>query len=176
MKWLQVLRAILNLVYFFSWISAISAPFVAWLAIRGIGVNAAGLNTSLLNSKPALYTLLTAIVIGYFFFLAMIHHLRKAAYLITPTQLISDRLQHHFYKAGLYCVIGSLLTKLPMVGYTYIIAPLFIKNRATLETTFELGFGFDSILVVMAFGIFLILFSKIIKISLNLQEEQALTV
>jgi hypothetical protein len=106
----------------------------------------------------------------------MIHHLRKAAYKITPHQLISSTLQKHFYKAGLFCVIGGLLSKLPSVAYQYIIAPLLISNHTAIWASIDFGYGFDSILVTLTFGIFLIIFSKIVQISLNLQEEQALTV
>jgi hypothetical protein len=176
MKWLQILRAILNLLYFFSWMTAVCAPFIAWLAVEGIDVNAAGLGTSFIKSKPALYIILSLMVVGYFFFLAMIHHLRKAAYKITPRQLISVTLQKHFYKAGLFCVIGGLLSKLPSVAYQYIISPLLLSNRIAARASIDFGYGFDSILVTLTFGIFLIIFSKIVKMSLQLQEEQALTV
>jgi hypothetical protein len=176
MKWLQILRAILNLLYFFSWITAISAPFIAWLVITGTVDYSSNINTGIAANKIALVIIMSLVVIGYFFFLAMIHHLRKAAYLITPSQLISDTLQHHFYRAGLFCVIGSLLAKLPSVAYIYVISPLFIKSVATTRAGLELGYGFDSIFAVLTFGIFLIVFSKIIKTSLDLQQEQALTV
>lgn len=176
MRWLQILRAILNFLYFFGWVSALCAPFIAFLAIEGIDVNAAGLNTGFIKSKPALYVVLTMIVVGYFFYLAMIHHLRKAVYQINLRQLLSNDLTKHLYKAGLFCVIGALMTKLPTVFYQYIVAPLIISDFVGMRATVDLGYGFDSVLVILTFGIFLIIFSKIIERSLMLQEENALTI
>ncbi|MGB5980971.1 MAG: hypothetical protein WBG46_02395 [Nonlabens sp.] len=176
MRWLQILRAILNFLYFFAWVSAICAPLLAFMAAGGIDVNAAGLDTGIIKSKPVLYLVMGFIVVGYFFYLAMIHHLRKAVYQINLRQLLSQDLKRHLYRAGLFCVIGGLLTKLPAAVYKYIVAPLLISEQVGIRATVDLGYGFDSILVILAFGIFMIIFSKIIERSLMLQEENALTV
>ena len=176
MSWLSVLRAILNFLYFFAWISAVAAPMIFFSAVSGVDIYVSGLDVNLIENPFFYYSILAASVAGHFFYLAMIHHLRKSVYKINRRQLLSFDLKSHLFKAGLYCVIGGLLTKVCGAVFRYFIYPLMNEDYSRIKTPLNINDSFDSIFLILAFGIFLIIFSKIIERSLMLQEENALTV
>ncbi|MFT7084168.1 MAG: hypothetical protein ACJAT0_002666, partial [Nonlabens sp.] len=83
----------------------------------------------------------------------------------------------HFYRAGLFCVIGSLITKVPSVIYKYATMSVIKSNAISIKNvSIDLGFSFDSFLVITALGIFLIIISKIINQSIKIQQENDLTI
>ncbi len=176
MSWLSVLRAILNLLYFFGWMSALAAPLMLFMAISGADIYVSGIDIDVVQNKVLYYSILIASVVGHFFYLAMIHHLRKAVYKINRRQLLSFDLKSHLFKAGLFCVIGGMLTKVCGSVFKYFIYPLLDEDYSRVRTPLNINDSFDSIFLILAFGIFLIIFSKIIERSLMLQEENALTV
>ena len=176
MRWLQVLRAILNFLYFFGWMSAVSCLIIPIMIYNGVPTIIEGISSELIENDILLYTAVVTAITGYFFYLAMIYHLKKAVYLINPKRLLSARLQTHLYKAGLFCVIAGVLTKVIPFIFKYLIAPFLSGYKSHYGVELNMTNGFDSILVILTFGIFLIIFSKIIERSLILQKENSLTI
>ncbi|AGC76332.1 hypothetical protein LX97_00999 [Nonlabens dokdonensis] len=176
-SWLSTLRAIMTLVYFFAWLSAIGAPISIILFSSGVESAFESLGIKIYNVHWTFYGVLALSIIGYWLFLAMIHHLRKASYRITPYRFMDTRIERHFYYAGLFCVVGSLVTKVPAVIYKYTTMAIVKSNKILLnDVSIDFGFSFDSFMVILAFGIFLIIISKIIKQSILIQEENDLTI
>ncbi|WP_405370327.1 DUF2975 domain-containing protein [Nonlabens sp. Asnod2-A12] len=175
--WLSTLRAILTLVYFFSWISAVLAPFTLFLFTDGLATKFTNFGEDIYNIHWTFYLVLALSVIGYWFFLGMIYHLRKASYRISPHRFIDELIKVHLYKAGLFCVIGLLITKLPTYIYKYVTMPI-VKDMDLSDSSnsVHLGISFDSAFVLLAFGIFLIIISKIMNESIIIQEENELTI
>lgn len=175
--WLSTLRAILTLVYFFSWISAVFAPFTFFLFTDGLATKFTNFGEDIYNIHWTFYLVLALSVVGYWFFLGMIYHLRKASYRISPHKFIDELIKVHLYKAGLFCVVGLLITKLPTYIYKYVTMPI-VKDMNLLDTSIgiDLGFSFDSAFVLLAFGIFLIIISKIMNQSIIIQQENDLTI
>jgi hypothetical protein len=176
-SWLSLLRAIMTLIYFFTWMSAILAPIAFFVFADKEQTSFENFGVTIFNVHWTFYVVLGLSIIGYFLFLAMIFHLKKVAYRITPKRFIDNEIKNHFYKAGLFCVMGALLTKIPAVVYKYSTL-VIVKNKKVLikDASLQLGISFDSVLVILAFGIFLIIVSKIIAQSIELKIENDLTI
>ncbi|ARN78104.1 hypothetical protein BST97_08890 [Nonlabens spongiae] len=159
--------------------SALAAPLMLFMALSGVDIYVSGIDIDVVQNKVLYYSILIASVADHFFYLAMIHHLRKAVYKINRRQLLSFDLKSHLFKAGLFCVIGGMLTKVCGAVFKYFIYPLYpllYEDYPRVRTPLNINDSFDSIFLILAFGIFLIIFSKIIERGLMLQEENALTV
>jgi hypothetical protein len=101
--------------------------------------------------------------------------MKKAAWLLNPSSIIKLPITVHFYKAGLYCIVGALLNRVPPYVYKYVNIQEFGKLGLT-DSAMNMGFSFDSMLVIISFGIFLIITSKIMSISALIKEENDLTI
>lgn len=175
--WLSVLRAIMTLVYFFTWISAVLAPISFFIFADNFEMSFDNFGIDLYNVHWTFYVVLVLSVMGYWMFLAMLYHLKKVSYRITPYRFIDLEIERHFYRAGLFCVIGSLITKVPSVIYKYATMSVIKPNAISIKNvSIDLGFSFDSFLVITALGIFLIIISKIINQSIKIQQENDLTI
>ncbi len=172
MSWLSVLRAILNLLYIFSWIGMICAPFMAYISVNIIDYDQSDIGSSFVKSEPFLYFIAFLSIIGYFFYLMMIYHLKKSVFKMNHRQLLGPDLKRHLFKAGIYCISGGLVSKISQSFYKYISA----SDHESYRTPIDINNGYESVFLILVFGIFLIIFSKIIERSLLLQEENALTV
>lgn len=125
--------------------------------------------------------LLVAILasVSQILFVLMIYELRKAAQLLDVTDKIKDSLLHiRFRKAGVYCIAGSLLNRIPAYWY-------YLKHKSTFNITpeprafsisYNLGVSYDSMLFLLSIGIFLLLISEIVKSNEALKEENDLTI
>ncbi|WP_438961080.1 DUF2975 domain-containing protein [Nonlabens sp.] len=173
MKSLQVLRAVLGFVYFFGWMAAIGSPilFIDPVIHRGIQLS----GYTVYNIHWSFYLVAGAVVIGYFFFVAMIYYLRKVAWSIKPKKLFQDDLAPYFRKAGWSCIIGIIITKIPVVIYFYSVQ---INHPDTVVTRNGLspGLSYDSFFVITAFGLFLLIMGKITQNARELQKENDLTI
>lgn len=176
MSWLSVLRAILNLLYIFSWIGMICAPFMAYISVNIIDYDQSDIGSSFVKSEPFLYFIAFLSIIGYFFYLMMIYHLKKSVFKMNHRQLLGPDLKRHLFKAGIYCISGGLVSKISQYFYKYISSPNYASEYIAYRTPIDINNGYESVFLILAFGIFLIIFSKIIERSLMLQEENALTV
>ncbi|QJP33988.1 DUF2975 domain-containing protein [Nonlabens sp. Ci31] len=176
-SWLSMLRAIMTLVYFFTWISAVLGPVAFFVFVDNYETGFDNFGVDLYNVHWTFYVVLALSVMGYWMFLAMVYHLRKVSYRISPYRFIDVEIEKHFYRAGLFCVIGSLITKIPSLIYKYATMAVVKSNAISMKNvSIDLGFSFDSFLVIIAFGIFLIIISKIINQSIKIQQENDLTI
>lgn len=177
MSWLSLLRAIMNWLYFFSWFSVIASVIILVLIPFDDGIGITLFGKRIFNVHWSFYIVTVLAVIGYWLFLAMIYHLKKASYAITPYRFVDPVIQKHFYKAGLFCVIGSLVSNVPTYIYSLATKTRLNAERTAIEkVSLNLGFSFDSFIVIIAFGIFLIIISKVIDQSIQIQKENDLTI
>jgi hypothetical protein len=165
------------LIYFFTWISAVLAPLSFFIFTGSSQAAFENFGIQIFNVHWTFYIVLSLSVLGCFLFLAMIYHLKKAAYQITPYRFVDEEIGRHFFKAGWYCIVGTLITRIPAVIYKYSTLSLVKSIGFNADTTdVRLGMSFDSILVIIAFGIFMIIISKIIKQSVKIKCENDLTI
>jgi hypothetical protein len=175
MRWFKILRATLGLIYFFAIISTIASPFYFFLAGSGAEskFNLGGIVVQ--NINWLFYIVLGLVIISQFLFVLMIYHMKKASWLLNPSTIINLPISAHFNKAGLYCIAGALLNRVPPYIYRYANIQEFTKLGLN-DSAMNMGFSFDSMLVVISFGIFIIITSKILKISALIKEENDLTI
>ncbi len=175
MSLISVLRAILNFVFFFSVIGALTAPVIAWMAVtEDIYSHFNYIEKDSLNSS--LYTVLVMLmVLGYFLFVAMIYYLKQAAYTINHRQMTSEKLRLSLHRAGWLCIAGTALFKLPQLLVSFIIRPINHQS-SSLSSGVELTLLPDSFLVLVAFGLFLVIQARMIARHLELQDELKYTI
>ncbi|BAO54719.1 hypothetical protein [Nonlabens marinus] len=172
MRWISILRAVLGFLYFFAWASALASPLYFIMADDGFTLNFKLGGYLLQNNHWTFYIVLSLCITAQFLFLAMIHYLRRAANLMDPMRSISIEVSSSLNKAGIACVSGALLFKIPAFIYFY--SPYNDIKR--LSNSMDFGYSFDSLLVLIAFGIILILTSRIIGLSIRLKEENDLII
>ncbi|WP_194851482.1 DUF2975 domain-containing protein [Nonlabens antarcticus] len=172
MRWISILKAVLGFLYFFAWFQVLAFPMYFVMADDGYTMSFELGGYLLSNGHWTFYLVLSCCVAAQFFFLGMIYYLRAAARLMTPQQGISFDVSKHLNRAGLACVIGALLFKIPAFFY-------FFSNNNTVNRpsqSMNMGYSFDSLLMLVAFGIILILISKIIGMSVLVKQENDLTI
>jgi len=175
MRWIKFLRALLGFVYFFAAFSAILSPFYFFIAGDGFETKFNLGGTVVPNLNWVFYLVLGLTIISQFLFVIMLYNMKKAAWLLKPSSIVSLSIANHFYKAGIFCVAGALLNRIPVFIYKYV----NIKEFAAYDissSAVNMGFSFDSMLVIISFGIFLVVTSKIIKMSIIIKEENDLTI
>ncbi|WP_438968624.1 DUF2975 domain-containing protein [Nonlabens sp.] len=177
MKLLNILRVLITITYYLICISAILTPIAFFILGNGYVDVFTTFGYEVYNLHWSFYIIIALSILGYYFLLGMVYHLRKVAYTISPRLFINAKIENHFYKAGLYCLIGALITRLPSYIYHYLTKDLIdVGSKPQANSTLILGFSFDSILVILTFGVFLIIISKIMKQALKIQEENDLTI
>jgi hypothetical protein len=174
MSWLSVLRAILTFVFFFSCIGALTAPFMAWMAYSEYMERVSDLFDT--QQKLLSRFLFALVVINYWLFVVMIYYLKKSAYKIKKRYAFQAELQKYLYRAGLLCVIATLI-KLPisiLMNSDYLFLP--VQNDGYYWQAFmEINPQHD-LLIMTSFGIFLIILSKVVGENLSLKEDVKYTV
>lgn len=175
MKWIKFLRALLGFVYLFSWLSAVASIIFIFIAGSGsdLPFNIGG--NLVQNFHWSFYVVLILAIISQFVFVFMIYHMKKASWLIAPRSITNSALSKHLNMAGILCFVGVLLNRIPSYVYN-----IFTRSQLDDSYRFDLsinfGFSFDSMLVIVSFGIFLMITSKILKITAALKQENDLTI
>ncbi len=175
MKWIRFLRALLGFVYFFAWISAVGSLIYFFIAESSSDLPFNIGSNIVQNFHWTFYLVLALAVISQFVFVYMIFQMKKASWLITPNNFVREELVNHLKLAGISCLVGVLLNRVPSYIYS-------VFTRSQLDHSFKVklamnfGFSFDSMLVIISFGIFLIITSKIIKVSALIKQENDLTI
>ncbi len=175
MKWIKFLRALLGFVYLFALLSAVASPVYFFMASEKLSFtfNIGGFLVR--NIHWSFYVVLSLAIISQFLFVYMIYHLKKASWLLTPRKVFDGGLNKHLYAAGIVCVLGAILNRVPAFLYKYINFQE-LRDNGMQGAGFDFGFSFDSMLVIIVFGVFLIVLSKIIALSASFKQENDLTI
>lgn len=175
MRWIKFLRALLGFVYFFSILSAIAAPLLFFFSTMDskIAFNLSG--TEIENVHWSFYMVVAMAVLAQFLFVAMIYYMKKASWLLNPKKIFSTELSRYLNYAGILCLVSIVLYKVPINIYRVVFGRQF-DSAKNLNISFDFGFSFDSMLVIIAFGIFLVITSKIIRASALIKQENDLTI
>jgi hypothetical protein len=175
MRWIKFLRALLGFVYLFAGLSAIGSLlyFVIASSESAMTFNIGG--SIVQNVHWTFYIVLSLGIISQFVFVYMIYHMKKAAWLLNPRRVFSSNLSKHLKIAGVTCIVGALINRIPAFIYSIYTSYTFPKTKH-LDYSMNFGFSFDSLLVIISFGIFLIITSQILKMSAVIKEENDLTI
>lgn len=169
MRKLIILRAILNLFFFFLIMDAIVTLFLFILFLFSdellipIMIN----NQQLTSINQAEIFLLMSAFIGFAFFIYGVFLFKKVLDHFTRRKLFNNQIIKYFKLIGLSFILYSLLTNLSVFIY---------KIAATNK--FELVFfsGFNSFLFSLSIGLFFIVLGEIFSIAKNYKEESDLTI
>ncbi|ALM20977.1 hypothetical protein AAT17_06960 [Nonlabens sp. MIC269] len=173
MKAIQVLRAILRLLYFFAILKIVFLPIEFLLTVNNIEIyELSGFLIS--NHHWSFYPVLLLFYVGLVFFVIMLYHLKIAAFTITPKHLFNLQTGESLKKAGWFCITGVVLTNIPV--WAYHIYSLTLKIKFFDHRVIRVGSGFEATLVVVSFGLFLIILSKLASEGVKLKQENDLTI
>ncbi len=175
MGWIRFLRALLGFVFLFSLMAAIGSPVYLFVASERLGFSFNVGGILIRNIDSSFYVVISLVVLSQFLFVYMIHHLKKASWLLAPRKAFAGGLSRHLHLAGIACVIGALLNRLPAFIYKYWFFKE-LRGDSGFSEGLNFGFSFDSLLVLIVFGVFLIVLSKIISVSSSIKEENDLTI
>ena len=175
MKWISLFRAVLNVVYFFSVASAVAAPLAVFLAARESTLKFEIGGQVLENVHWSFYVVLVLALIGYFVFVRMLYLMKQAARFLNSKTLFSHKIADQITLAGKNCVLAAVLTKLPAFLYGAFI-PLASDSFTNFRYSITFGYGFDSLLVIISFGFFLMLTGIVMKEVNTLKQENDLTI
>jgi hypothetical protein len=174
MRWIKILSAILDLLYLFAILSALGVTMFFFVAIAESNLHFQVSNYDIKNVHWSFYPVVITTVLSQYLFLGMIHQMRRAARFLKKRNFLRVGLSKLIYRAGILCVIGVLMNRVPSFLYTMI----HIQPSRTDEThsTLSLLYSFDSMLIVISFGLFLIITAKIVQYGIALKQENDLTI
>ncbi|WP_431472418.1 DUF2975 domain-containing protein [Nonlabens sp. SCSIO 43208] len=172
MKAIRILRAILRLLYFFSILNGLFLPITFIIASNAdVIFQISGYLLS--NHHWSFYLVMILFFVGYLFFVMMLYHLKNAAFKITPKQLFNDQIANSLKKAGWFCIIGVVLMNVP--AWIYHLFSL-MQNIDLGNSAVRIESGFGATLVIVSFGLFLVILSKLASEGVKLKQENDLTI
>lgn len=170
MKKLQILKAILDFIWFFSTIASIGLliflPFYLFGSDMDLPVTING-QEIVPNNLPS-KLLIFATVISGLLFLFSIYLLRKVVGYFQKREIFNPHVIKNFNLIGKLIIVSSLISN----------SSLFIFNIINQHyIALSLGFGsYDSFLISISLGLFFMVISEIFKIAKNMKEENELTI
>jgi len=171
MKQLNILKAILDLFWFFTLIAAIGIvvflPFYSFSSEVDIPIKIKGqeIATNTLFSKIVVFVN----VLSGLLFLYSIYLLRKVVGLFQKKEIFNDKVVHLFKIIGQSIIASSLISNVSLFVYK------FIENEDRADLVLDLG-SYDSFLISISLGLFFMVISVIFKIAKNIKEENELTI
>lgn len=175
MRWIRIFRAIIDFVYFFALLGAVAAPLALLLATEGATTRFNIGGNIVQNVHWSFYAVLIISIIGYFVFVRMLYLMKQAAWKLNPRDLFNGTIADLMTRAGKNCILAAVLTKIPSFLYS-MIAPYATGNVHRIEYTYNFGYGFDSLFVILSFGFFMMLSGIIIRQGIVLKQENELTI
>ena len=174
MRWIKILSAILDLLYLFAILSSFAVTLFFFVALAGSDFQFPVSNYDIENVHWSFYIVVTSSILSQYLFLGMIHQMRRAARLLNKLHFLRIELSKLLYRAGLLCVIGVLTNRVPPFFYNMVY--MLPSETAAPHSTLSLLYSFDSMLIVICFGLFLIITAKIVQYSIGLKQENDLTI
>lgn len=171
MRKLNILKALIDLSFFFSIIGIIGmAIFVPMYLLDTDGstlpirINGQELTSIDLAAKITI----GFAVIGALFFVYSIYLLRKTIGFFQKRDIFNTEIIHYFNIIGKCLIVCALLTNIPLFFYNMI-------HKSHIGFEF-IGGGFNSLLLSMCLGLFFMVLSEIFKIAISIKQENELTV
>lgn len=171
MKKLYILKALVDLLWFFSIIviatMAIFLPFL-FFSSEPMDIPIKIGETKVTAMDLATKFMLLGLVIAYCFFVYGLFLFRKVLVLFSKRQIFEDSVIVLLNKIGKFFLIASLLAVL-----MDFLGKLYIENK--VEFGIEGGF-FDSFLFTASLGLFFMVLSEVFANAKNIKEENDLTI
>lgn len=171
MKKLYILKALVDLLWFFSIIviatMAIFLPFL-FFSSEPMDIQIKIGETKVTAMDLATKFMLLGLVIAYCFFVYGLFLFRKVLVLFSKRQIFEDSVIVLLNKIGKFFLIASLLAVL-----MDFLGKLYIESR--VEFGIEGGF-FDSFLFTASLGLFFMVLSEVFANAKNIKEENDLTI
>jgi hypothetical protein len=170
MRQLNILKAILDLVWFFSLLGAIGLavflPFYLFGTVVDIPIKIIGqeIITNNLFSKIIVFVN----VVSGLLFLYSIYLLRKVVGLFQKREIFNELIVKLFNLIGKLVIASSLTSNISLFIYKIV-----VRNHTDL--TIDIG-GYDSFLISISLGLFFMVISVIFKIATRMKEENELTI
>lgn len=170
MKKLNILKAVLDLFWFFSILGAIGIALFTLFILFDSNIK---LPIKIKGQEIVLNSILSKVLIVInllcgIAFLYSIYLLRKAVYLFQKRVIFNDQVVQIFNLIGKLIIASSLISNLSIVVYQII-------EKTRVELSLDFG-GFDSFLISICLGLFFMVISSVFKIAINLKEENELTI
>ena len=169
MRKLSILKALLDLFYFFAILSIVFITVLGAMMLFGysdIPVKIKGQEITVTGWDSKM--LLIVVFVSFLLFLYAIYLLRKVIHHFVKREIFYDPVIAYLNTIGL-CLIGAtLLQNVSLFFYN-------LLHRNNIGVEFGVG-GFDSFLLSIGLGLFFMVLSEVFKIAKNLKEENELTV
>jgi len=175
MKWIKILNPILNLILYFALLSAFAVTLFFVMAVVENDFSFGLGNYHLQNVHWSFYPVVVLSIISEYILVLMIYKMRQASRLLRRGKIIDKMLSKKIYQAGVLSVIGIILNRVPAFFYDMIHHSDY-NNIVKMNSTLNLLYSFDSMLIILCYGIFLIIAARMIQITVTLKEENDLTI
>lgn len=175
MKWIKILKATLDLLFYFALLSAIGVTFFFFVAISNSDFQFQVASYTISNLHWSFYLVVISVIISQYLFLAMLYQMRRAARLLHKLNFLKAELSNSLNLSGIFCVIGVLLNRIPPFLFQIVLKPA-PTNSSNYGSMLTLLYSFDSMLIVVCFGLFLIITAKIVQYSMVIKQENDLTI
>ncbi|MDP3353942.1 MAG: DUF2975 domain-containing protein [Flavobacteriaceae bacterium] len=169
MRKLIILRAILNLFFFFLIMNAIGTLFlfILFLFSDELLIPIMIDNQQLTSINQGEIFLMISAFIGFAFFIYGVFLFKKVLNHFTRRKIFNNEIIRYFKLIGVSFIIYSFLTNLSIFIY-----------KIAVSNKFEMVFfsGFNSFLFSTSIGLFFIVLAEIFSIAKNYKEESDLTI
>ena len=170
MKKINILKTLLDFIWFFSIIGIIGITF--FIPFMFFSDDTIAIPIKINGEKILVFNLTTKIiltlgVIAYCFFVYGIYQLRKVLALFSKRIIFDEKIILLLHQIGVNFTLASLFTGIPTFFYN-----LMTKVNVGLE----FGSGFSSFLFTASLGLFFMVLSEVFKIAKTMKEENELTV
>jgi Protein of unknown function (DUF2975) len=170
MRKLNILKAVLDLFWFFTLISIagmlIFIPFYLFSSNIDIPIKIKGQEISA-NTILTKIVVFVNIISGLLFFYS-IYLLRKLVGLFQKREIFNDEVVRLFNLIGKLVIASSVISTVSLFIYNAV-------ERNHLGLTLDFG-GYDSFLISISLGLFFMVISEIFKIAKNIKEESDLMI
>ena len=169
MNRLYTLKTLIDLFFFFAAFAMIAAVFIVpmvWFTDFDLPMKVRGQEISTMDTAAKI--LITFAAAGAICFVYAIYFLRDTINFFIERKIFHPKVIVNLYRIGVYIIVSSLLTNLPLFFYNVI-------KRENLNIEFGAS-GFDSLILSVSLGLFFIVLSEVFKMGLQMKEENELTV
>ncbi len=170
MRQLNILKAILDLVWFFSLVGAIGVliflPFYLFESEIDIPIKIKG---QVIATNDSLSKIIVFVnIVSGLLFLYSIYLLRKVVGLFQKREIFNDQVIHLFNRIGQLVIASTLISNVSLFIYKFV-----VKDHVGLSL--DLG-SYDSFLISISLGLFFMVISVVFKIATKMKEENELTI
>ena len=170
MRKLNILKAVLDLFWFFSVIGAIGIviflPYFLFSSEMDIPIKIRGQEISRFTFFSKVIVFIN--VVSGLLFLYSIYLLRKVVALFQKKEIFNPEVVRMFNLIGTLLIVSSVMSSSSLYGYNII-------ERSHLSLSIDFG-SYDSFLISLSIGLFFMVISEVFKIATTLKNENELTI